>query len=335
MTLSSRAIRLVAAITLLCGSPLASWGDGTSKLDSSAEPWSAGVSSEKRAKARSLFARGNTQFEADRHIEALRFYERALKLWNHPRIRINAAASLVELGRYVDAGAHIENASEYRDALARGDRAIFDRVKTAIEANTSIVVVESRQAKVVVTIDGVEVLAGPGVAKHRITPGKHELVARRDGLEPFSQTLDIPAGNLERVTPVLFQVDSDWRWSPWKPWVLAGFGAAVATVGVPLILDARSQRDERRAFEQENCVGPDVDCGPGSDNRERVLALDRSADQRTLGANVAFVSGGVILATGLVLAIVNRPRKTRRPAPEVSAWFDRDGGIGAVVSARF
>jgi tetratricopeptide (TPR) repeat protein len=81
---------LAALIAIACGAGVAHAED---------KPWAAGVSAEAQSAALELYRQGNEMFEQARYLEALAKYEVALRSWDHPSIRYNAAVCLINLGR--------------------------------------------------------------------------------------------------------------------------------------------------------------------------------------------------------------------------------------------
>src|SRR6187401_3178794 len=67
------------------------------------KPWAQGVAADDQAKALELYRQGNEQFEQAHYLEALAKYEVALRSWDHPSIRYNAAVCLMNLGRIEEA----------------------------------------------------------------------------------------------------------------------------------------------------------------------------------------------------------------------------------------
>src|SRR5262245_48307466 len=60
-------------------------------------PWAVGVAPEAQSAALQLFKQGNSLFAESQHAAALAKYREALKVWDHPAIRYNAAVALVNL----------------------------------------------------------------------------------------------------------------------------------------------------------------------------------------------------------------------------------------------
>ena len=62
-------------------------------------PWAANVAEDAQKQAMQLFEEGNKLFEDSQHAAALAKYREALKVWDHPAIRYNAAVALINLDR--------------------------------------------------------------------------------------------------------------------------------------------------------------------------------------------------------------------------------------------
>ena len=324
-------VRTLAVTVALALCPALAAADG---LDRDEKPWSRNVSDDDQREARKLYASGNEQFKAERHTEALALYDKALERWEHPFIRLNAAASCIELERYLAAAVHIEAAATYRDHLKPDDQRKLAAMSKRVEAKTGIIEVVTEQAGAALSIDGEQILVGPGSAKRRVLAGKHAVVAQRAGLESDTRQIEVAPGQVVAVKPVLFVVASKWRWATWKPWALAGVGVAIAAVGAPLLISAQSKLDERAEL-ANTCGGP---CDPNSAIGFELAALKTSADRRELSAITAFAVGGATIATGVVLAILNRPTQTKRPAEdgEVQAGLWRRGdATGVTLSVRY
>src|SRR6476620_10100923 len=76
-------------------------------------PWAEGVPQEQQDQALGLFKEGNQLFEASQHAAALARYREALKIWEHPAIRYNAAVVLINLDQPLAAFDDLERALRY------------------------------------------------------------------------------------------------------------------------------------------------------------------------------------------------------------------------------
>jgi hypothetical protein len=181
-----------------------------------------------------------------------------------------------------------------------------------------------------VTVGG-SVLAPPLYAVAvPVVPGPTEVTASAPGRDPFRVTITLAAGARETlavtlaappsppppptpeadrhgVAPHPAAAASDTGRRGAGPWVLVGVGALGVVVGGVLgavSIDAQASRDDGLS------VGDAL-------RRRRGGALDARYRDAALGANVAFVLGGVSLAAGLTWWLVARTR-SRRPLASLS-----------------
>ena len=89
---------------------------GRGESDPSERPWAEGVPEDARRQALGLFEEGNKLFESSEHAAALAKYREALKVWDHPAIRYNAAVALINLDQPLAANENLELALRYGEA---------------------------------------------------------------------------------------------------------------------------------------------------------------------------------------------------------------------------
>ena len=77
-------------------------------------PWAKGVPEDAQKQALVLFEEGNKLFENSEHAAALAKYREALKVWDHPAIRYNAAVALINLDQPLAANENLELALRLR-----------------------------------------------------------------------------------------------------------------------------------------------------------------------------------------------------------------------------
>ena len=78
-------------------------------------------------------------------------------------------------------------------------------------------------------------------------PGRHQLVARKDGKLTQTEALVLLPGQTQTTTVALLDIGSaavSRRWSSWKPWAVVGGGAVLALTGGALQFRARQNRDK-------------------------------------------------------------------------------------------
>src|SRR3954447_1752127 len=76
-------------------------------------PWAEGVSPEHQTEAFRIFKDGNALFAESQHAAALVKYRDALKLWDPPAIRYNAAVALINLDQPLAADVELDAAMRF------------------------------------------------------------------------------------------------------------------------------------------------------------------------------------------------------------------------------
>jgi hypothetical protein len=308
------------------------------------------VSSDRRARALRHFREGNRFFERSRYAEALTRYRTAVKAWDHPAIRYNMAVSQVHLDRPLRALSHLKQALRF-GAGPLGP-ALYRRALTyrkLLRGRVARVRVICRQPGVRVTLDGKPLFTAPGEQRRVVLPGKHALVARKEGYLTLSRApFFIPGRETVvrvRLVPVQQAIRMQRRWRRWWPWATLGAGALVSALGVPLLLQARADLQDYDAEVKAACPRG---CQPGA-LRPAVTDLQDRARAENVAAFVAFGLGGAALVAGITLVILNQPRAVQvEPDPDTqggapSARRDRvqvlpaplPGGGGLTARIRF
>jgi hypothetical protein len=157
----------------------------------------------------------------------------------------------------------------YKDARERLD-ALYEQL-AHIE-----VVCAAKSAQV--TLNGTLLFAGPGEYVGPVMPGEHTVTASRSGYVADKKQVELAAGSHTRLLLAPLPPD-EWldRERPlpwWLPWLVMLAGALAAGAG--------------RAVQQR--------------------AAARARGRRTLVLGL-YVAGGVVVAAGLVMALMNRPDK--------------------------
>lgn len=204
-------------------------------------------------------------------------------------------------------------------------RAELGEVEAAI--GSIVVTVEGAKGPVSLTLDGKPIAAGSTI---EVDPGKRELVATSDG-KVATKTLELRAG--QRGLSVVIDVGAkgeggakdqgEVRGGPhlatWG-WVLGGLGAASSIAGAVLGGVAL----ERDASISERCT-------PICPSSERESL---ESDQRTMlaladASTGTLIAGGVLLATGVTLLVIDTVAKPGAPRVEARVG---SSGLGFRVS---
>jgi hypothetical protein len=301
-------------------------------------PWAKGVSSERKAAAGKLLEAGNDLFVQNKHREALAKYQEAVASWDHPAIRFNMVRALIALDRPLEAYDSLEK------ALAYGKGPLEDHVyrealnyKQLLEGQIASVAIKCTQVGVKISLDDdAGFLSCPGSRTVRTRPGSHAIVGSQTGF--LTQKLDLVAlpGTEKVVEVTLLSLESATltrsRWAAWKPWALAGGGAAVAGLGAFLEIRADHWLGEYDNGVKAQCGGP-AGC--------TAAQLGSLADLRSRGhlettiAVPTMVVGGMALIGGIAGVIINRPHTVMRERrPTVTPTLGPEGA-GVTLFGEF
>jgi hypothetical protein len=301
------------------------------------KPWEEGVSRADQTRARALFDEGNALLIQGNVIQALVRYERAVAIWDHPAIRFNMAIVLIKLDRPIEAYQSIERALRHGpDALEPSEYAQAQNYKFLLEGQVARLMVTCDEPGARVTLDGKHLFTGPGEVTTLVLDGEHQVVAGKPGR--LTQTYSprvmprilnrVDLGRLMEETPVVRR-----RWPRLQPWALVGLGTANTLVGIPLQMRAQANLEQY-------AQAIDAQCGEtGSCRRSELprylLAMESRGKLQNRAALALLTTGGVLLATGITLVILNQPRpmKDARPSLTIAPRMDGEGiGISAAGS---
>lgn len=289
----------VVAIVLLAG---------TARADE--KPWAVGVTQTQQDEALAKFQEGNASFVKDEWRRALDLYLEALRSWDHPNIRYNAAICLIKLDRMVEAYEHMQAAMRFGDAPLGKD--LYEQGKTylqVLESSTSYVEIICKQPDgVQVTLDGERLDRCPDTKL--VAPGKHQIVSEKPGYKTERREIHAPAGGKETVV-IVMQVEGSRkltrRWARWKPWAVVAGGAAIGLAGVPLWFATRGKFDDYDEHVAAYCgMTAAGGCAPGEiDMFDDELSSARKWRAITY---TALAVGATGVAVGVALVLANQPR---------------------------
>jgi len=276
-----------------------------------------GVSAAARHRALALYRQGNGHFERSRYVQALAAYKRAILSWDHPAIRFNMAVCLINLDRPLEAYENLKKAVRFGPAPL--GEVHFRQARTyerLLQGRLGRLAVGCDEPSARVTLDGRLLLTCPGRVERVLPVGKHVLVGSKRGFLTETRTVLVqPGGRLSvrvGLVPLGKALGLRRRFRRWIPWTVFGAGVALAAVGVPLVLRARSRWDDYNAGVVADCS---QGCPPGIVT-SRTRDAERDARAMDAGGYVAFALGGAVTATGVILLILNRPRPVRRRAAD-------------------
>ena len=274
------------------------------------DPWKVGVSEKQRADAQRLLEQGNTLFFEKKYPEALKKYEEAVGVWNHPAIRFNIVRCLIQLERPVEAFDNLEGTLKY--GAAPLEDAVYSEAlnyQKLLANQIGHLDVSCTQAGAKVSLDGQTVIAScPGKASQRVKPGTHQVVAIREGF--LTQTIDakVVGGEHDSVDVKLVPLDGaariTRRWAVWKPWLVFGGGLALVGVGAGLQFIASSNLDSFDRQITASCASHA--CDPAAEPAKSLIE-DRDRAKRENRVAVGMIAvGAAATVTGGVLLYLNR-----------------------------
>ncbi|MEO8903498.1 MAG: hypothetical protein ABI488_14845 [Polyangiaceae bacterium] len=303
-------------------------------------------SGEDRASAQALFDDGRALVQANRAAEACPKFEESQRLDPGTGTLLNLAGCYEKVGRYASAWALYVEAMAASRSAGRADREAL--AKTHSEAllprlsKLSVdVPVPAQVAGLSVTRDGQPVRQAQWGTALPIDPGKHQLTASAPGKKPWQVEIEISKpGRTETISvPVL--ADAPGEPGAGKPaapltdvqnatavrraklrtasYVVGGLGVVAGFgLGTYFGLSALSKNNAAKAScDGNNCWG------------EGYTERNEARDAGTL-STIAFVAGGALVATGVVLFLVSSPNK--EPNPEALHASAGAGPGGAWLS---
>jgi tetratricopeptide (TPR) repeat protein len=288
--------------------------DHASKHDAAPTRWSVGVSKTRQKKATELFDAGNKLFEENKYTDALVEYEKAIQIWDNPNIEFNLAVCLLNIRQPLDAWDHLVLALRYgEEPLGKQSYEQALTYKVTLETSLAQLEVSNEQDDVQVMLDGREMFTGKAVKSVHLLPGKHQLVATRDGYETDSRALDLPPGKATHeaieLQPVRVEVkvkreNYERRWSWWIPWATISTGVGFALIGTGVYLQARS---DIKAY--DNALAGQCPMGCKPSDIPAPIAEQQQHAQRVSQVGIGFWTAGAAVAVAAgVMAVLNRPR---------------------------
>jgi hypothetical protein len=278
-------------------------------------PWAENVSDSAQQAALALFEEGNKLFETSQHTAALAKYREALKSWDHPAIRYNAAVALINLDQPLAANENLELALRY-GALPFSSETYQQALtyQKLLHGQLAQLKVSCSEPDAEVTVDGAPFVVAPGEASRWVLPGPHQIVVRKAGFVTQTRSLTVLPGrpaseavSLQKIRIVATHTVR--RWSTWTPWVVIGSGAVVAGLGVPFLLAAKSNVN---AYDNWIAASCPAGCTTSSVPEAVLAERDRGRTDNVVAISL-FSAGGALAAGGILMLIFNQPRIA--PAP--------------------
>jgi hypothetical protein len=297
--------------------------DDSTLVDDPDSPWSQDVSAEDRRAARALLREGARLYMVPLYAKAAEQYVAALRKWKHPAIYYNLALTQRNLGKESDARENLEHALQYgekglgpkRFGEAQKQLAAVKRLLGRLRVTCKIPGAE-------VTLDGVTIFTGPGKYEGWVKAKSHEITAKKAGYLSEARRMTVASDQLQEVELKLITLeeaaDASRHWAVWKPWAVVIAGGVIAAAGGGFhALASKDFNDYDDRFLQLDCVTSPDPQAPGC-TKEQIgpdlnALLDR-AKRRQVYAVGGYIAGGSLLAAGIVLLYMNRPRLAEEAA---------------------
>ncbi len=311
-------------------------------------PWAAGISPDRQKAALGLFREGNGLLNDGLFGRASEVYRKALVSWPHPAIHYNLALAEMNLDQPIEAFENFQKAIMYGDAPLEKDK--LEHAKEymlLLEKQIAHIEVSCDKPGAKVSVDGKEVFVAPGTFKQRVRIGRHTFVAEKTGYSTRINAPFIGPGENFHIELKLYTAEEltryNRRWdATWMPYAVIGTGVAFGLAGVALELSASSKYDD---FDKRvsACNMNNMGCPTTTD----LTDIRDAGDQRKTLGYVAYGVAGAAVATGVFLAILNRPKAYQirpedlqeeqdRRTPQVSVSpIITPNGAGAMLQGKF
>jgi tetratricopeptide (TPR) repeat protein len=278
-------------------------------------PWAAGISVDRQKQALLQFREGNTLLNQGLFARASDTYRKALVSWPHPAIHYNLALAQMNLDQPIEAFENLQKAIVYGDTPLEKDK--LEHAKEymlLLEKQIAQIEVSCDKVGAKVSVDGKEVFVGPGTFKSRVRIGRHTFVAEKTGYSTRINAPFIGSGENFRIELKLYTSEELTRYTrrfdkTWMPYAVIGGGIAVGLVGVAFELSANASYNDYDA-RVASCNVNNMGCPTSTE----LTDLRESGDQKKMLGYVSYGVAGAAIGTGVLLAILNRPKAyTIRP----------------------
>jgi hypothetical protein len=290
----------------------------SSAQDAGDRPWAKGVSVDQQRAANEGFLLGNGLLKESFFAEAASKYREALTHWDHPGIHYNLALALLTLDQPVETHEQLQQSLQYGAAPLDPDK--FNHAKNlllVIAGQLAKVEVYCSEPEAIVRLDGQTLFRAPGHYQGLVRRGEHTLTASKPGYENTQRTQTLGS------TPTVFHlklyrpddlIGYRRRWSVWGPVSVTAGGVLLLGAGALFALQSSAKFKD---FDASIASRPECNMGCIPTDYEKNLN-EQGTTFRTL-ATASFITGGTVLAGGIVLMVLNREVSYRVEPGERSA----------------
>jgi hypothetical protein len=278
-------------------------------------PWAVGVSDADQQEALKDFGEGNALIHDALFVKAAEKYREALVHWKHPAIYYNLALALVNLDKPVEMYEALEKAMAYGVAPLDEDK--FNRAKgykILVEGQLARVELTCDQPGAKVYLDGQELFTAPGQYQGLVVTGEHTVIAKGEGFSPTQIGQKLGAHETMRLNLKLFTDEELTRekhaMPTWIPYVVAGGGLVILGLGG---LEQQQANSKMKTYDAQiaTCAQTDPSHGCSMASSPTFAKQKSDAESAQTYAIIGYSVGGLAIATGIVLYIINRPESYR------------------------
>lgn len=278
------------------------------------------VSPDDEKQAAASFRIGNEHLNNGLFPQAVQKYREALSHWDHPAIHYNLALALINLDQPIEVFDELNKAIAYGEEPLEKDK--YDHAKDylkLVEGQLADIEVSCDKPGAKVSVDGKEVFTAPGTYAAKVRVGKHTFYADKQGYNARITAPFVGPGEKFRIELKLYTAEELTRYrrkwnSTWVPYTVMGAGAVVGILGGILEISAQSSYDAYNtkvaACRTDTAGCPTNTPGINSDR-------DSGDTKRVLGY-VGYGVAGAAIATGVVLAYLNRRQSYQISAEDLS-----------------
>ncbi|MBI5487110.1 MAG: PEGA domain-containing protein [Deltaproteobacteria bacterium] len=280
------------------------------------------------ADAERLYNEGVAATEHEDFAAALRAFEGSYALNPLPDVLYNVGMCQKALGQLPQAANTFrEYVTLVGDTMSADERAEFDALLAELVPQIGRISFQVNEQGSGVAVDGVPVGAGVITAWLAVEPGQHSVTAEKDGFDPVSAVLNVPAGSMieARLDLVPEEEGREGISQTWF-WITAGTAAALGVAGA--ITGGLELADEGSFTDAaDRCnSGDDAGCSAA---RTVYANIETEADATT----ALLVVAGVAAAAAVTLIFFTDWDGEQPPVAVGVAPVVGEGGSGAVLGA--
>lgn len=270
-------------------------------------PWAVGVSAEQQKAALAKFRQANELLNNGLFARAAESYKAALESWKHPAIHYNLALALMNVDQPIEAYESLQKSIVYGEGPLEKDK--LEHAKEymlLLEKQIATIEVSCDKPGAKVSVDGKEVFVAPGTYKSKVRIGRHTFVAEKKGYSTRINAPFIGPSENFRIELKLYTAEEltryNRRWeATWMPYAVLGAGTVLGVAGVALELSAKAAyQDYDKAVAACNMNNA------GCPTSGEITGLRDSGDSKKMFGYVMYGAAGAAVATGVVLAVLNR-----------------------------